>query len=111
MTLLVSGTGGLWPHPVQTVVGRQGGAGCQGDIQEGIAKPSSTATIGKLEWESFAFTCAEANVNFAPGVEYDGRAWEVHRGDYIVSLILIQTPSQQFASEVLQQSLVTFTLR
>lgn len=103
LTLMAGGSTGPWAHPFQIVVGRQGGGGCRGDVNDGAAEPSSKRMIGTLEWEFFEFDCTEVLINYRPSVTYHGQASEAHIGDKAISMVLIQSPDQPFPSQILEQ--------
>ena len=97
-----------WHHPVITVVGRQGGGGCTGDISSDRAEASSRYVGAEYEWEVFAFSCHEENLNYPPGVDYQGLAAEAHTDSLVFAIVVIVSKGDGSLTEAFEQAVSSF---
>ncbi len=98
-----------WRHPVITLVGRQGGGYCSGDISDNKAEPSSAISAGGFDWEIYAFNCREQATGLPPAIPYDGRAAEAHAGDLVFAIVIIApSGSGELISDIFQKAFDSF---
>jgi hypothetical protein len=101
-----------WKHPFVWSVGSQGGGGCTGDVSGYFeASPSSQHAGDTYTWDVYTFTCGVVNLNYQPGISYDGRAAEIRVGNLIFSIVAFEPPGSGAMEAPFQQAMDSFTLQ
>ncbi len=98
-------------HPFVWEVGSQGGGGCSRDVSQTAVSPSVRLAAGVYTWDIYAFTCSVVNLNFPPGVTYDGRAAEARVGDLILSVVAFEPVGSGATAQVFEDALRSFRLQ
>lgn len=100
-----------WQHPFVWRVGSQGGGGCEGDVSASMVRSSATYSAAGYTWDTYVFTCTVTELNYPPGVIYDGRAAELRTDGVVVYVLAFDMPGSDVSDAGFQEALQTFQLR